>query len=114
MSVLKYTHDEMADLIQKMSMIFDMVRLVDRGDIIVRYGGDEFFVALKNIPLRVLKLRIEDIESVVKNYGFSLSIGICYMTIPHTLSVENVVVEADNMLYDVKSKGKATYALNII
>lgn len=47
MSVVKYTHDEMADLIQKMSMIFDIVRLVDRGDIIVRYGGDEFFVALK-------------------------------------------------------------------
>lgn len=62
----------------------------------------------------VLKLRIEEIEAVVKNYGFSLSIGICYMTIPHTLSVENVVVEADNMLYDVKSKGKATYGLNII
>lgn len=35
-------------------------------------------------------------------------------TIPHTLSVENVVVEADTMLYDVKSKGKATYGLNII
>lgn len=24
---------------------------LDRGDIIVRYGVDEFFVALKNIPL---------------------------------------------------------------
>ena len=36
------------------------------------------------------------------------------MTMPHTLSVENIVIEADNMLYDVKSKGKATYGLNII
>lgn len=109
-----YGHVEGDKTIKFVAQLLQQNFSLDRGDIIVRYGGDEFFIALKNIPLWVLKLRIEEIEVVVKNYGFSLSIGICYMTIPHTLSVENVVVEADNMLYDVKSKGKATYGLNII
>lgn len=48
---------------------------VSRGDIIVRYGGDEFFIALKNISRPLLEQRIKTIQKALKEQEYPVSIS---------------------------------------
>lgn len=75
---------------------------VSRGDIIVRYGGDEFFIALKNISRPLLEQRIKTIQKALKEqeYPVSISAGIYY---------QDVVQDKDKALYRVKKEYKGKY-----
>ena len=48
---------------------------VSRGDIIIRYGGDEFFIALKNISRQLLEQRIKTIQKALKEQEYPVSIS---------------------------------------
>ena len=48
---------------------------VSRGDIIIRYDGDEFFIALKNISRQLLEQRIKTIQKALKEQEYPVSIS---------------------------------------
>ena len=72
----------------------------------VRYGGDEFVMAFKNISVQTLRKRMERVrraitEITLEEYPdvkLTMSFGVKY----GTDIVKNMIEEADNALYESK------------
>lgn len=79
-----------------------------RGDMVVRYGGDEFFVAVKNMPLHVFMERLAYIQKCISDLTptVSISIGVYYMSNVCDTDVENIINNADKALYAIKATEK--------
>ena len=84
-------------------------------DIVIRYGGEEFLIILKNIydletTKEVCERILETISSqpiriVDKNIHITLSLGV--NTNPHTaMSMNEAIIKADTMLYKAKENGR--------
>ena len=80
-------------------------------DLIARLGGDEFIVLALNAPAAGvqkmktrLKSNLDQHNSQNRYYQLSLSIGIAQFDPNHETSLESMIVEADNALYDTKRK----------
>ncbi|MBF0120003.1 MAG: GGDEF domain-containing protein [Desulfobacterales bacterium] len=93
------------------------------GDLAARYGGEEFAVILSNTELieasivatRILQavqgLKISHIKSSVDLKVVTLSIGIAVI-VPHpSLSVSQLIENADRALYCAKSQGRNRVAI---
>ncbi len=113
---------EMADIFQDE---------VGKDGFVTRYGGDEFLITLysqndihteqlaKNIYKRialeegfghVISCKLGKKIQIPKEHRISCSIGISSLqTVLSEDALENVVKEADKVLYDVKKEGKGTY-----
>lgn len=86
-------------------------------DIISRFGGDEFCILVKEIPLNTLKKKLEwTIEKLHSTYTdgektvtVSASIGIAYTSDCGT-NILTLMQCADKALYQAKRKGKNTFA----
>ena len=113
---------EMADIFQDE---------VGKDGFVTRYGGDEFLITLysqndihteqlaKNIYKRialeegfghVISCKLGKEIQIPKEHRISCSIGISSLqTVLSEDALENVVKEADKVLYDVKKEGKGTY-----
>jgi diguanylate cyclase (GGDEF)-like protein len=91
-----------------------------RKDIICRYGGDEFLVALpgaskKNI--QVIKKRLDTAISnynahSFKRYAISLSIGFSEFNNKEYMNVEELIQEADENMYHNKASKKLSFVSN--
>lgn len=89
-------------------------------DMIGRFGGDEFVIFSKNIPLEIFLQKVEHLkEKMVCSYtdederhtiSVSASIGITY-TKDSSVPYEELLEQADKALYRAKEQGKNRYVM---
>jgi len=89
------------------------------GDIIARYGGDEFVAEFES-DIKTIQKRAEDLRKKVESYPFrwrnhnlqvTLSIGItCHKTGPSS-SLDKLMTAADTAMYQSKNEGRNKVSL---
>lgn len=88
-----------------------------------RYGGEEFIGFVPHISLEVAKSLIEDIQLGVRalnlhytyesvRHEVTVSIGAVYNDRVHDKTLQEVLAEADELLYLAKDEGRNRYKLN--
>lgn len=112
-----YGHAAGDEVIRRVSAV--LRRSVRENDIVIRYGGEEFLVLLKNINsstivsiaerirLNIEKEKICHKASVCSDY-VSLSIGCFYVENTSRISLSDAIKEADKALYKSKQNGRNT------
>lgn len=97
---------------------------VENDEIIARYGGDEFFILIKNkseeeileyarkIGSRMREKKIRHDASKISQY-VSLSIGIANGTPKETQSVLDIIHYADNALYKAKEEKRGSIGVHL-
>jgi diguanylate cyclase (GGDEF)-like protein len=83
-------------------------------DAVIRYGGDEFMIILADAPLRDVEVVLGRIERFVqdwnqgrhlKDFQLALSVGASYWAPGRT--IDEIMDEADQHMYDAKARSKA-------
>ncbi|WP_418185934.1 diguanylate cyclase domain-containing protein [Aliarcobacter vitoriensis] len=94
-------------------------------DLVARYGGEEFVVLIKdidedglnNIANNILKaikeLNIEHKFSSIESF-LTISIGICFFNSNNNLTKTEILLRADETLYNVKHSGKNNFLITKI
>ncbi len=88
-----------------------------KSDIVVRYGGEEFFIALYDMPKEHVLANFESLREKVEKHEFvfrqhriplSISIGISSWTFPTNapIVVPEVIAKTDAALYQAKKTGR--------
>ncbi|MEG1913267.1 MAG: GGDEF domain-containing protein, partial [Cloacibacillus sp.] len=85
--------------------------------VVGRFGGDEFFVLLKNVSERIVRERAEEIcsslcfryDNNAKRVEVHASVGVFMFS--EKMEVEEVMHCADEALYHAKAEGKSKYVL---
>ncbi|MDZ4122508.1 MAG: GGDEF domain-containing protein, partial [Candidatus Cloacimonadaceae bacterium] len=86
-------------------------------DVLVRYGGEEFFAALFDMPqdrvfsnLERLRKSIENHQFVYKHQEMKLTISIGVTSRDYSMSSDTnlaeIIAEADHALYQAKTSGR--------
>ena len=82
-------------------------------DIIGRFGGDEFVVAIqecnKECAEHILTKIQEDIEKAFKKYNVTSSIGVAFY--PEIKDYNELIKKADEKMYEAKKSGKNRISL---
>lgn len=83
-----------------------------KNSILCRNGGDEFCIILKNCTCKDARAQIEAFTDMPRSFiasnqtqSFNISVGYAQYN-PDDGSVEQLLIDADTALYDVKVKGK--------
>jgi len=85
------------------------------GDVVSRFGGEEFMVLLPGASLQAAKERAEQLRSAIskltlpflpKQAGITVSIGVSLLDINKDNPVDTAYIEADKALYVAKSAGR--------
>lgn len=94
-------------------VLIEMVRLIEEvigeGNMLGRYGGEEFIVLLNEEDIEIAFGIYENIREIVQNIKLddnrklTISMGVKEYKVG---SVENLLVESDNLLYRAKKNGK--------
>ena len=109
-----YGHAVGDEAIQWVASVLQKSWSTSRGDIIARYGGDEFFVGIKDVSMSVLKRRIECVQQKVcgfLNHKISVSAGVYYQKHASNMDISRMLKHADEALYDVKQCEKGSYRI---
>ncbi len=88
-----------------------------RGDVVVRFGGDEFIVLFRNIERHIFIDRLqlfvdrarEFLFAETKNIHLSLSIGGAFSNELDAPQMNDLIELADQRLYQAKAHGKSCY-----
>ncbi|MCK5249307.1 MAG: diguanylate cyclase [Spirochaetaceae bacterium] len=88
-----------------------------KADTVARFGGDEFLIVLPQIGDRdgttiVAKGMIDAIASSNEVGNIGLSVGIALYP-EHGLTAKELIKQADNAMYDVKRKGRNSWAFAV-
>ncbi len=89
-----------------------------RGDIVVRYGGEEFLVLLLDVNLTKAVRVANEVRQMIECVDFS-DIGPAHMTVsigvaPVTTNIGEAVARADRALYDAKRLGRNRVAAPVL
>lgn len=97
-----------------------LVKSVRQGDVVGRYGGEEFGIVFTNSSKEDAIRASERIRKRVENYVFSISetdiritvsIGICYKKPHQALTCQQMVQYADKALYSAKRNGRNQFVV---
>lgn len=79
-----------------------------KDDIVARYGGDEFFVALKGVSREDLRQRTEDVLARIsgREPGITLSVGVYFQQEARVADPKAIIRRADEAMYTAKAAGK--------
>jgi len=89
-------------------------RVFSAGDIVGRYGGDEFLVYMENVSKSAVVKRLDEFRALLtaagekQDYTISCSIGVAFAR-EDCDSWTKLFEKADNLMYCVKQKGKNGY-----
>lgn len=97
-------------LVKLAELLSEQTRL---SDIVARWGGEEFIIALPNIDKETALLRTEALRYAIKRLnldqtckGLSLSMSFGLVEWPAGLSLDEAINLADHALYDSKKNGR--------
>lgn len=102
-----YGHITGDHVLQKVSYVLQ--QRLRKGDVVARYGGDEFFLLLKHVNGSVIDVVMKDIEQSIANdtmlhtYEVSISYGAATMN-PTIKDSEELIMIADKKMYDMKQQ----------
>lgn len=103
-----YGHDT-GDKVLK--LISDVLKnLVRDGDLVLRWGGEEFIILLKNCSLinafnKASELRVA-VSALSEKLGFNITMSFGVSEIRDNADVQTVVSEADKAMYESKNTGR--------
>lgn len=113
-----YGHPSGDMVIKKIAEI--MKNNIRKDDVLIRYGGEEFLIILKDADFDIFK---EIYERITQNLHFenipheksqvsdrvTLSVGVCFREFKEKLDLKESIKEADEMLYLSKKYGRNRY-----
>ena len=74
-----------------------------------RYGGDEFLIIAEKETEESFKASFENVKKQLSDLNIQLSGGYTYGVPETTAELRSMIMQADEMLYSVKEKGKGTF-----
>lgn len=103
-----YGHDTGDRVLKLISEI--LKELVRDGDLVLRWGGEEFIILLKNCSLtnafnKASELRVA-VSALSAKLGFNITMSFGVSEIREDADVQTVVNEADEALYESKNTGR--------
>ena len=113
-----YGHDAGDMVLKGVAQIMqDSVRA---DDILIRWGGEEFLIVLKNIPVKKMFEIAKKIRKTIETHPFTaqsgstiwvtVSMGVVFLPFfvnePKLLTFENIITLADMALYNSKNQGR--------
>ncbi|PRM98609.1 GGDEF domain-containing response regulator [Aliarcobacter cryaerophilus] len=116
-----YGHGQGDEALRKVAKILE--RTIKRpSDFVARYGGEEFVILLKNINKEgveavannllnaVRELKITHEFSKIENY-ITVSIGVSFYNSISDITKIELLIKADETLYNVKNSGRNNFAI---
>lgn len=101
----RYGHAAGDDLLRRVAAAVH--KYLDHGDILVRYGGDEFIFSVVGLELDAVQARFEKMQSVLRAHGSgTITCGIAVATGAST--VTEVIERADSDLYRRRRSSRET------
>ena len=93
-----------------------------KDDIVIRYGGEEFLLILKNADSEIFKDVYKRIAENLKNENIShekspisdrvtISVGVCFKYFEKTLNLKENIKKADKALYISKESGRNRFTI---
>ena len=93
-----------------------------KDDIVIRYGGEEFLLILKNADSEIFKAIYKKIAENLKDENIphenspisdrvTISVGVCFKHFEKTLNLEENIKEADRALYISKESGRNRFTI---
>ncbi len=107
----KFGHDIGDIIIQKLSSF--LIGWISEGDLVARFGGEEFCVVLKNINFddavkKVVSIRAKIASSLINIKGFDIkfTVSIGVTNGDFSKNIDHIISKADEALYNAKIAGK--------
>lgn len=109
----QYGHDEGDAYIKAMANVLNQVR--KHGELLMRYGGDEFVILSKGYTEEDAKAYIARIQTGIENYNacstheytLEASMGYTIVKPEEDLDIEAIIEQADQEMYKMKNAKKA-------
>jgi len=113
----RYGHDEGDVLLKR--FVDNVSSYIRAEDILIRWGGDEFIVVMKDVSKKVACATAERIRSNVEknpdfsNYGVTVSIGVVHISKDSDIVFIDIIKISDKAMYKAKAKKNSVECLEI-
>ena len=105
-----YGHEKGDEVLKKISEVFSDNFRTSEGDFIVRWGGDEFAIVMKNCTLESASSKMEVVKEMVRvalnEIGIDKTISVGIAEYEPGKELQQAMQQADQALYESKNSGK--------